>query len=227
MNLPTRYFLIVDLLLSITFSFDQHRCKVSGVVFEDINRNGTFDVGEPVLNGIPISDGDTVIVTDVRGAYCLGVQQGNSLFPILPAGYKLVGSKVLNSNFLYFPFDIKCKSKRVDWAVTKQPVSEIFSANAVGDIQVSNNQELEYASKTIFSELLNTTSRHAINLMLGDVVNNQLAWEKTMKSLFEKLPQDSWCLIGNHDRDSDSLFVRQDRTFNSLFGASTYSFNKG
>jgi Predicted phosphohydrolases len=41
------------------------------------------------------------------------------------------------------------------------------------------------------------------------------------------LPQQSWTVLGNHDRDVDTVSWRQTRSYNEAFGADMYAFNEG
>ena len=57
----------------------------SGTVFCDRNQNGVQDKGEKGVKGVPVTNGDTIVVTDKQGRYCLPAIEGNSVCPILPA----------------------------------------------------------------------------------------------------------------------------------------------
>lgn len=43
--------------------------KVAGFVFEDLDRDGVFDNGEPGIEGVMVSNGLEVVTTDRRGKY--------------------------------------------------------------------------------------------------------------------------------------------------------------
>ena len=75
----------------------------SGTLFLDRNGNGIRDKGEPALKGIPVSDGDTVVLTDRKGRYNLPATEPGSVFPILPSGYEFPGGGIANTRFRYFP----------------------------------------------------------------------------------------------------------------------------
>ena len=203
---------------------------VSGTVFRDKNDNGLMDPGEKGLKGIPVSNGDTIVVTDAHGRYELPFVKGGSLFPILPAGYTLAGSRLVNANFRFMGED--CTG--ADFALTKRPVARRVQVNAVGDVQVGNYQELEYATRSLWPELLDSGFyvRHPqlgseVNLFLGDLVNNNLSLYGDLRQLMEQLPQQTWTVLGNHDRDVDTVRWRQARSYNESFGADMYAFNEG
>ena len=59
-----------------------------GVVFEDLNRNGLRDVGEPGLAGVAVSDGVSVVLTGSDGTFTLpGGEQRNPVFVSPPSGW--------------------------------------------------------------------------------------------------------------------------------------------
>ena len=62
---------------------------------------------------------------------------------------------------------------------------------------------------------------------LGDLVNNNLNLFPAIKQMMELLPVQSWTVIGNHDRDADSIRINQTFSYNTAFGSATYAFNEG
>lgn len=215
---------------------------IRGTIFDDRNHNGVQDKGEKGLKNIPVSNGDTIVVTDKRGYYELPLVEGSSVFPILPAAYTLVGSRVVNAGFHYVGEAgngmSEAEGERCDFALQKKSVNRRFRLNALGDVQVSNYQELDYATRTLWPELQSPSTHHSsptthhpspftLNLFLGDLVNNNLSLYKDLRVLMEQLPQQSWTVLGNHDRDVDTVSWRQTRSFNEVFGADMYAFNEG
>lgn len=65
--------------------------EVTGVVFDDANRNGTRDAGEVGVAGVAVSNQDAVVTTDSSGAFRLpGVGTG-VVFVSTPDRYRTVG----------------------------------------------------------------------------------------------------------------------------------------
>ena len=195
---------------------------VKGYVFLDANRNGFMDKGEAGIAHIPVSNGEVVTETDANGRFRLPLKQGQSVFPILPADYT-IDSRVPNSRFFYA---VTVPKQDVNFALISKPVKTAFRLNAIGDVQVGNYQELDYATRTLWPELLLTDSAE-VNLFLGDLVNNNISFYPDMLALMDRLPSQSWTLLGNHDRDKDSIAENQNRTYNKTFGADVYAFNEG
>lgn len=188
-----------------------------GTVYSDTNANGRRDRGEAVLAGIPVSNGCDVVVTDRRGRYRIARREDGCVFPILPAGYTVAGRRVVAAGW---------GSEAADFGLVPRPVSRDFRLRVLGDVQVSDYQELDYATRSLWPELMAAGSTE-VNLFLGDLVNNNLALYPHLRRLMEALPARSWAVPGNHDRDVDTLRSRQNRTYRAQFGPDAYAFNEG
>ncbi len=212
---------VLIFLLSVVDASAQSTAE--GKVFLDSNGNGRYDRGEQLLAGIPVSDGCSVVTTNAKGRYRIQVAQGGSLFPILPAGYTMSGSRLVNSCFIG---PNRIASHDNDFALQTKSADSRFRLNVLGDIQVSNGQELEYASRTILPELMYKDSTE-VNLFMGDLVNNNLSLYPYLRSLIEGLPSRSYTVVGNHDRDVDTVSWRQTLSYCTHFGSPVYAFNQG
>ena len=194
----------------------------SGTLFLDRNGNGVRDRGERVLKGVPVSDGDTVVVTDRKGRYILPATTHSSIFPILPSGYEFPGGGIRNTQFRYYPDSTA--DGNADFGLVRRRQPDRFSIAAVGDVQFGDTTEAGYAARTFFSELAERRDM-AFSLFLGDLVNDDCSLFPLFKELTDELPMPSWTLSGNHDRDMDS--VRTVVRYNEAFGADTYAFDYG
>lgn len=194
----------------------------SGTLFLDRNGNGTRDKGERALKGIPVSDGDTIVVTDRRGRYTLPATANASVFPILPAGYEFPDRGIRNAHFRYFPDTTG--SSDINFGLVRRRQPKRFCIAAVGDVQFADTTQAGYAAQTFFSE---AADRHDMSfaLFLGDLVNDNCGMFPLFGELAKTLPMPSWTLSGNHDRDTDS--VRTTVRYNTAFGADTYAFDYG
>ena len=65
--------------------------EVSGVVFEDTNRNGTREAGEKGIANVAVSNQDAVVTTDANGAFRLPGAGSGVVFVSTPNGYRAVG----------------------------------------------------------------------------------------------------------------------------------------
>lgn len=206
---------------------------VSGMVYDDANGNANYDDGERGLAGIPVSNGDTIVLTKADGNYSLSVADGMSVFPILPSDRTISGKRLVNSSFFYADYTAPTGKKKkkpakltVLFGLKPKAAADNFKLNAIGDIQVGNDEELDYLSRTLWPDLM-TGNAESVNLFLGDLVNNNLALYGNLRDMMQALPQESWTLPGNHDRDVDSIVTRQNRTYNRYFGADCFAFNEG
>ena len=218
----SRIFLLV-LFLGLSIAPSEAQQTIEGYVYSDVNRNGRRDRQEAGIAGIPVSNGKDVVLTNDKGKYKLRLAEGFSVFPILPSDYTLSTGKVVNS---HFRVSFKKGEGSPDFGLRRKAVKQQFRLNAIGDVQVGNYQELDYAAKTLWPELLNTDSTD-VNLFLGDLVNNNLSLHSKLKEMMELLPSQTWTVIGNHDRDADSIRRGQTKTYSTIFGSDVYAFNEG
>lgn len=194
--------------------------NVEGIVYLDANQNGKQDAKEKGLKGIPVSNGDTIVITNSRGKFILPADSTSSIFPIVPSGFETTGSKIGNANFPFLGKQNTELKLALGLKREKQPAS--FRIGAIGDVQVSNEQEIAYANKTIIAELA-SRSDIDFNIFLGDLVNNNIKDLPTIRQILEKLSTKSWTVAGNHDRNYTPNF--QQHNFNLNFGAADYAFN--
>jgi len=201
---------------------------VTGVVYEDKNQNGLKDASEKTLRDIPVSNGVDIVLTDTKGAYKLTVLPGNSVFPILPAGFALSGSKakVQNAGFFFVsPADSVSESFSVNFALKAIPKATGFRMAAVGDVQFDNEQEIQYTAQTLMPELMERKDLDFC-LFMGDMVNDKSELLPVAKDMIAKLPAFLWTVYGNHDRKTKTN-MPQNFPYNQDFGASSYAFNHG
>ena len=65
--------------------------EISGVVFDDTNRNGVQDGGERGIAGVAVSNQDAVVTTDAAGAFRLPGAGTGVVFVSTPNAYRAVG----------------------------------------------------------------------------------------------------------------------------------------
>lgn len=76
-----------------------------------------------------------------------------------------------------------------------------FRAAFIGDPQVNDSVEMEYARRSVYKEL---AARKDIDLciFLGDLVNDNMELLRETKGIIDSLPFPCLCIPGNHDRDT-------------------------
>lgn len=200
--------------------------KVTGRIYLDDNANGFPDEREKSLKEILVSNGIDIVRTDKKGRYEIEAIKGQSIFPILPSGYSFTpkGNIITNANFFYLdPECVSTNKMDVHFGLHKLPKEDSFTIGAIGDVQVDNEEELVYASKSVLQELAQRQDL-AFNIFLGDLVNDNMPLLPKVKNALEKIATPSWMLVGNHDRNTINPSHMSD-VFNRSFGADTYSFN--
>ena len=83
--------LVVTLGTTTAGSPTHQAIEVSGVVFEDTNRNGSRDAGEKGVANVAVSNQDVVVTTDANGAFRLPNAGSGVVFVSTPNGYRAVG----------------------------------------------------------------------------------------------------------------------------------------
>lgn len=199
---------------------------IQGTVFLDKNGNGILDKCEKGVNHILLSNGKDVVKADKKGRFTLNATAGQSVFPILPSGYGFsnAGQSIGNANYSYLdPDKVSETALTLNFALRTETQSRNFSIGAIGDVQVDNEEELEFAAKSVIRELAQRNDL-AFNMVLGDLVNDNMKLMPAFKDLLQGVPTTSWTMVGNHDRNTESEEV-MDNVFNRNFGADTYAFN--
>ncbi len=197
--------------------------KLRGLVFLDKNENGLRDHGEKGIKGIPVSNGDTIVLSGGTGLFSINATPGISIFPILPSGFRISNSPVQNAGFFYVPGG-QYPAEPVCFPLNKDLQTDHFKMGAIGDLQVGDQEEVSYACQTVIPELSARKDLH-FNIFLGDLVNERMDLLKDVSGLLGGLSCKTWTVFGNHDRDVHA--AHQDSAFNVLFGATHYAFNYG
>lgn len=201
------------------------KVRVEGVLFLDVNGNGIQEKTEVGIKNIPVSNGIDIVLTDSQGKYQMDCSSRTSVFPILPSGYSFSNRKtnVPNANFRFVEEPSE-KPISICFGLQPQAVKQKYSFSAVGDIQMKDADEVAYATESVGSELAALPSND-LNIMLGDLVNDDPSLFPIAKKLFDCFASPTWTVYGNHDRDVlDS--TTSDASYRRFFGASTYAFNR-
>lgn len=197
--------------------------KIKGLVFLDKNSNGIRDTGEKGIKDIPVSNGDTIILTGRKGQFVLDIGPGYSVFPIIPSGLQLSQPAVRNAGFFYFTGD-NGTPETIEFPLSQYVSKSKFRIGVIGDLQVGDREEVSYANRTVIPELAQRKDLD-FTIFMGDLVNERMDLLKDVREMMETLPSHTWTVFGNHDRDIHA--GKQDSVFNTLFGATHYSFNHG
>lgn len=175
------------------------------------------------LRNIPVSNGDTVVLSGRKGYVELPVGVEKVLFAIPPSDLQPAS---IQSAMLPQQGFIQTSNDAQDFILPleKTKVESDFRFAAIGDVQVDDAQQLQYAAQTLFSEI---QDRPLIDfaLFMGDLVNDDPLLLDDFSQLMQQLPYPAWAVFGNHDR---TIAENQSRTsdYKQHFLTPTYAFNR-
>jgi len=211
-----------------------------GTVYEDLNRNGVWDVGEPGIEGVAVSNQIEVVLTDAEGRYTLPVGERTVLFVSKPAGYALEKNEKKLPQFYYLhfpegsPSDFKYPGiaptgplpASIDFALLKVDESKDFTMLVSGDPQPHSQAEMDYFRDDVVAEMLHEDA--ALYLALGDLVFDYLDLYPRYVDIVGQLDMPTYHVHGNHDMNYKALTDEYAaETFRDTFGPEYYSFDVG
>jgi 3',5'-cyclic AMP phosphodiesterase CpdA len=215
--------------------------KYTGVVFNDRNRNGVRDAGEPGIEGVKVSNGIDVVMTDERGRYALTVDDDTILFVIKPRDWmtptdqnhlprfyyihKPSGSP--DQNFLYKGVEPTGPlPESVNFPFYRRPEPDRFDVIVFADPQPYSTEQLALLARDTVSELIGTDA--AFGLSLGDLVGDDLNLMNALNETVGLIGIPWYNLPGNHDQNyMSNEDANADETFERIYGPSTYAFQYG
>ena len=190
---------------------------LTGRVFQDQDRDGVADPGEPGLGQVAVSDGREVVLTDRQGQYRIEVANAPFVFVVLPRGYRALAHE--------FYHDVtKAGAKDfalIDWAETR---SDDLRFVQITDTHVGRSSATLAGFIEDVEEVNALSPRPAFVLATGDLVDTG-----TKSDQFEAYVQGTghfqlplFNLPGNHD-----IREGQAEHYHRYLGPDYYSFNAG
>lgn len=213
----------------------------SGYVYHDQNEDGIRDQNEPGVPGVLVSNGTEVVKTGEEGKYELPVDNDTILFVIKPRGWmvRVNDKNIPQSYYIHKPEgspDLKYPGVEptgplpdsIDFPLTKKKKeTDSFSMLTFGDPQPYSKKQVDYFSRDIVSELVDT-DKAEFGVILGDIVGNKLNLFEPMTEAVAKINIPFWYVYGNHDMNFDvEDGSHADESFERVFGPATYAFNYG
>ena len=217
---------------------------ISGVVFEDANRSGTFDDGDRGVEGVLVSNGHEWTRTDADGRYEIAVREDMDLTIVQPSGWRLPTDERMIPQFFYIHKeggtgyelrfgglpDTGPAPEQVNFPLTRDgAASDTFSCAIVGDPQPYSNREVSWLRNGVIADIVEAglgTSDCMIHL--GDVVGDDLDLLDRLMEVFGVAGVPQWGVIGNHDIDFDAR-SNDDKadSWRRIVGPSYYAFEQG
>lgn len=221
-----------------TAAFAQH--TVSGTVFDDLNGNGQLDAGEEGVEGVMVSNGREITVTDRNGNYQLDTEDNSYIFVIKPRGwatpvgehnipqfYTLISSEGAGAdNFRGLNPGMPEDLNSVNFPLSPQEEPDDFRVLVFGDTQPRNLEELNYLMNDTVQEVIGFDA--AFGTTLGDLVFDDLDLFEPLNELIGNIGLPWRHIIGNHDIDfsADNNWDARGAYFRN-YGPSYYAFSWG
>jgi hypothetical protein len=220
-------------------------CALSGVVFEDLNRDGVYQRGEPGIAHVAVSNGRDVVHTDGRGRYALPIHEqpgGTTVFITKPAAYDVPVDAQNMPQFYYHHHPEGSPKlrfgglaptgplpKAVNFPLIRGGAKNVFRIVVSGDTQPYSNTEVGYVRDTLAEELAAMDEDEIeFTIVEGDVMGDDLGLFPRFKEIMSISGAPLYLVPGNHDLDLDATDDSHSLdTFRREFGPAYYSFDVG
>ena len=216
---------------------------VTGVVFEDANRDGMRQDGEPGIEGVMVSNGREVVLTDADGAYSLPVYTNMTVFITEPAAYDAPVNEALVPQFFYHhlpegtPETLRYGGlpptgplpAAINFPLVPAEVTDAFSCVVMGDTQPYSNTEVGYVRDSIVADLLahDLTDTQCM-ILVGDVMGDDLDILPRFLDIMSTAGLPQYYVHGNHDFDFDATTDEHSAdSWRHLYGPTYFSFDIG
>ncbi|MDG3581788.1 calcineurin-like phosphoesterase family protein [Galbibacter pacificus] len=220
------------------YSFAQDTVK--GYVYNDANKNGKKDRKEKGLEGVSVTNGVEVVVTNDNGKYELPISNDAIISVIKPSGYAINTNKDNLSQFFYihkpngspkFKFEGVSPTgklpRSVDFGLMPSEENKAFTSLIFGDPQPYTLEEVDFFARGIVDELKGVKDV-AFGLSMGDLVGNDLSLFNPYIKAVKDVGVPWYNLLGNHDLNFDAEEDHlADETYEAHFGPANYAFNYG
>ncbi len=230
------------ILFSLCFGLHTQAEMISGIVYNDVNRNGIPDKNEKGVSNVPVSNGASVVLTDKKGRYHIDIEANEVLFITKPSGYKIPQDENNVPRFFYIhspygtPMDINLRypglmpsgeiKGDINFPIYRYKEQDDYDVILVSDPQTGTKEELGFFRDRIVTEF--AFSKAAFGITAGDIVFDDLSLFPVYRDIMAQVGTPWFNLAGNHDINylaPDD--VRSLDTFKRYFGPSYYSFDWG
>ena len=218
--------------------------EATGTVFEDLNRNGTQDEGEPGIGGVKVSNGRNVVLSDADGGYVLPALDDMSVMVIQPSGYQVPHDANWVPQFAYQHKPAgSAKPLRfggleptgalphaINFPLVRAGGADRFNCAIIGDTQTYANQEVGYFRDSAIDDILDRPEAEHPDCIVavGDVMGDDLSIIPRMSEVISTLKAPQWWVHGNHDLDFDAdTDADSSDSWRRLWGANNFAFEVG
>ena len=221
-----------------------------GTVFIDDNSDGVRSAGERGVQGVSVSNGCDVVLTDADGRYEIALAPLQILFVSQPSGYSIAVDDNNIPRFYYRHYPDGTPDTIGGTAVAWQyevanatgplpdaidfPLTAIaddslqFTAHAFADPQARSELDQDKLREDLVTTLIGNPFDAQFGVTVGDVVFDSLGLYDRHKEMMALMDIPQWYLPGNHDINFESPDARfANETYKLHFGPTYYSFNYG
>jgi hypothetical protein len=224
---------------------DERPCYATGRVFLDEDRDGRLSSEESGVEGVPVSNGREVVLTNSDGLYRLPVYEqpgGTTLFITKPAGYDVPLDALNVPQFSYHHIPDGSPPMRfgglpasgplpseINFPLVHSKTKDRFKAVISGDTQPYSNTEVGYVRDTLVHDMIaDGTDDIEFLVIEGDVIGDDLGLYPRLKEVLQPANVPVYLVPGNHDLDFDAPNdAHSFDTFRREWGPSYYSFDIG
>lgn len=210
-------------------SFALFALFVSATVWAATKVTGKVIVDGKARQGIVVSDGRDVTVTDSKGKYTLDSDSSRFVFVSIPSDVELPLKGVRPA--FYRQIDTKKKKQSADFALHSGDGNADWTLLALADVQIGYQKDYDDLRNTVmpvFVDSMKTYTGKTYGISLGDIVWNNPKFYGKYNEQIDRLGIPVLAVAGNHDHNEltkgnyESL-----REFQDAMGPADYSLNIG
>ncbi|MBD3176697.1 MAG: metallophosphoesterase, partial [Armatimonadia bacterium] len=217
-----------------------HADLADGVVFHDRDGDGKIGPREEGIEGVRVSNGREIVLTDPHGRWELPYDDDTIFFITKPRGWTTPFNEYNIPQFHYIHRPEGSPDLRfggieptgplpdsINFPLYPSEEPEQFQALFFGDTQPRDVREVEYIRRDVIAELIGA-KQYSFGVTLGDIVFDDLRVFQPLKEAIALVGIPWYYVLGNHDINFDAQSdADSDDTFNRHFGPSYYSFDYG
>ena len=200
-----------------------------GRVFDDRDGDGLRQPGEPGIQGVVVSDGRTLAVTDGEGRYRLQARSDAPVFVVKPAGWRLP-RRGDGLPAAWHPAHA-AGPRSGDFALRRQDPRRdaARSVLVLADPQVKSLLDVDHYARDIIAPLLAGGGMDAdLGIVLGDIVDDVPELYPEINAATTRLGLPWLHVPGNHDLDpAAGADAGSLSAFHASYGPDTFAWHEG
>ncbi|MGJ3230598.1 MAG: calcineurin-like phosphoesterase C-terminal domain-containing protein [Oceanicaulis sp.] len=217
---------------------------ITGVVFEDADRNSRLGEGEKGVAGVLVTNGLDWTRTDADGRYEIAVRADMDLSIVQPSDWRVPTDRRLVAQFSYTHkpggtgyemrygglSDTGPAPAAVNFPIIRNGAADAtFTCAIVGDSQTYSNQEVSWLRDGTITDMLAAgLGSDDCALYVGDVVGDDLGLLDRLLEVGAMAGAPQWLVHGNHDFDFDARSDADSAdSWRRIYGPNYYAFEMG